>query len=219
MKQLTLGLFTLAIVALSTACQKNMIRGNGLQGSRFLTLPAFSQVELHHDIKANISYGTTQTMKVSGYENLLDILDLHVDGNTLKIKFNDQYYNIRNNNVVADISLPMLSKAVINGSGNLSIAGFQQGSQMEAFINGSGNIEMANCEYEKAFLTVNGSGDINSKGLLAKEVNADIYGSGQISISVIEKLVARIFGSGNVYYWGNPIVEVSLNGSGRVIRK
>jgi hypothetical protein len=219
MKHLTTGLLMLATAVLLVSCQKNMIRGNGPQGSRFLTLPAFSQIELHYDIKANISYGTSQSVKVSGYENLLDILDLSVQGEVLKIKFSDQFYNIRNNNVVADITLPMLSKAVINGSGNMLVSGFRQGAQMEAYINGSGNIDLSNCEYEKAFLTINGSGDINAKGLLAREATASVYGSGHTSISVADKLVARIFGSGNIYYWGSPSVEVSINGSGRVIKK
>jgi hypothetical protein len=219
MKHLTTGLLMLATAVLLVSCQKNVIRGNGPQGSRFLTLPAFSQIELHYDIKANINYGTSQSVKVSGYENLLDILDLTVQGGVLKIKFSDQFYNIRNNNVVADITIPMLNKAVIHGSENIVITGFRQGNQMEALIHGSGNIELNNCAFNNALLTVHGSGDINAKGLLAREATASVYGSGHTNISVTDKLVARIFGSGNIYYWGAPAVEVSINGSGRVIKK
>lgn len=220
MKHLTTGLLMLAIAVCLGSCQKNVIKGSGPQASKVLTLPPFSQVELHYDIKANVSYGTSQAVRVSGYENLLNILNLTVESGVLKVKFSDQFYNIRNNNVVADITLPLLTKAVIHGSENIVVSGFQQGNQFEALIHGSGNIEVANCVYDKALLTVHGSGDINAKGLLTREAIADVYGSGHTNISVSDKLVARIFGSGNVYYWGGaPTVEVSINGTGRVIKK
>lgn len=220
MKQLSITmLLLLAANLLFVACEKNVIRGNGPQSSRLLTLPAFKEVELHYDIKANVNFGPTQTVKVSGYENLLNILELTGEGDKLKIRFSDQYYNIRNNNVVVDITLPVLSRAAINGSGNIVVSGFRQASPIEAFINGSGNIEVGNCEYAKALFNVNGSGHINAKGLLAREATVNVYGSGHSYISVTDKLVARIFGSGNVYYWGNPALDLSINGSGLVIKK
>ena len=62
-----------------------------------------------------------------------------------------------------------------------------------------------------------GSGDINGYGLKAVNVIATNMGSGDLLISVAESLQAKLMGSGDLTYNGNPAkVKVTANGSGEV---
>jgi hypothetical protein len=54
---------------------------------------------------------------------------------------------------------------------------------------------------------------------VAKSADISVHGSGHTSITVTDQLKAGIFGSGNIYYWGSPSVNLSINGSGKVIRR
>ncbi len=218
MKKILILMFT-AIAVIFSSCSKETIRGAGSTGSRTLTIPAFTAVETHYDIDAVISYGATQEVVMTGYDNLLNILDVKVENGILKLKYNKDWYNIRNGNIKATIKIPVIAKTVIHGSGEIYVNGFVNGNIFNSKIHGSGNIRIVNCNYHSALLEVYGSGNIEAQGLQAGQAEAVIHGSGNTGISVIERLKASIFGSGNIYYWGSPLLEVSQNGSGRVIKR
>ncbi len=208
-----------AIIFILSSCSKDVVRGRGSIGSRTLNLPAFSAVESHYDISADISYGAVQAVTITGYDNLLNILDVRVDGDVLKLKYNSNYINIRNGNLVAKIIVPVINKATIHGSRQILIAGFINGDSLNAKIHGSANIRVSNSSFQSALLEIYGSGDIDAQGLQAKQVEVKVHGSGNTSVSVTERMKASIFGSGNVYYWGNPAIETTQNGSGRIIKR
>ncbi|HEX4957929.1 MAG TPA: head GIN domain-containing protein [Lacibacter sp.] len=216
MKQIILLLLT-SIILIS--CKKDMIRGSGPVVTRTLSIPAFSSVEAHYDIDAVITYGNIAEVKVTGYENLLNILETEIDNGVLKLKYNKQYNTIRNGNVRFEIIIPRIVKTGIYGSGDIKVKGFLAGSEFTAGIYGSGDIIVENSNYQSATLDIYGSGKIEAQGLQVKNALANIYGSGHSYISVSERLVSKIFGSGNVYYWGNPLLETTQNGSGRVIKR
>ncbi len=208
----------LAFVIVFASCTKDVLRGGGSTGTRTLNLPEFSAVESHYDIGATITYGTTPSVSVSGYENLLNALDFQVVNGVLKMKFDSKYESVRNGNVIATISIPSINKATIHGSKNLVIDGFE-GNALFAGIHGSGNIKIENCAFQTLALDIYGSGNINTLSSPASQVNASIHGSGDISIDVSDRIKADIYGSGNVYYVGNPMLEVVQQGSGRVIKR
>jgi hypothetical protein len=215
-------LFLLLCIATATgisSCNKELITGSGTIGSKTMNLQPFTAVESHYDIKAVIIYGNVQEVTATGYDNLLNILDFKVENGILKLKFNTTYNTIRNSNIVAYIKLPILSSVAIHGSQNIEVNGFSNGNTINAKIHGSGHIRINGSEYQSALLEVHGSGDIDAQGLRAKLAEAKIHGSGNASVFVIDRLKAGIFGSGSVYFWGNPTVETTVNGSGRVIRR
>jgi hypothetical protein len=202
-----------------TSCNKESIRGSGSIGSRTINLQTFTSVESNYDIKAVISYGTTQEVIAVGYDNLLNILDFKVENGVLKLKFNTNYNTIRNGNVVANIKIPVLSGASIHGSQHIDVNGFISGTAIHAKIHGSGSIHFSNSSYQSALLEVYGSGNIDAQNLQAKQAEVNIHGSGNVNISVSERLKVGIFGSGSTFYRGSPVLETTLNGSGRIIKR
>lgn len=218
MKKFQLFFVALAMLAV-VSCKKDIIRGSGPVVTRTLSFPAFTSVEAHYDINAVITYGNIAEVKVTGYENLLNILETEIDNGVLKLKYNKQYNTIRNGNVRFEIIIPRIQKTGIYGSGDITVKGFLTGTQFTAGIFGSGDITVENSNYESATLDIYGSGKVEAQGLQVKNAVVNVYGSGHSYISVTDRLVSKIFGSGNVYYWGTPLLETTQNGSGRVIKK
>jgi hypothetical protein len=221
MKQFSFLLMALTALFF-TSCKKDTIRGKGniiTQTLPGLASKSFTSVETHYDISAVISYGNIAEVKVTGYENLLNILETEIDNGVLKLKYNKDYNQVKNGNVRFEIVIPRVQRTGIYGSGDIKVKGFLTGTQFTAGIYGSGNITVENSNYESGILDIYGSGKIEAQGLQVNNAFANIYGSGHSYISVSEKLVSKIFGSGNVYYWGNPLLETTQNGSGRVIKR
>ncbi|HSF44415.1 MAG TPA: head GIN domain-containing protein [Chitinophagaceae bacterium] len=219
MKGIMISAAMMAFVFLFSCSKYEAIRGDGRTLTETRIVPQFSSVETHYDIRANIIQGTTQEIKVTGYENLLAILETEVENGVLRLKYNNRYNTIRNGNVVVNITVPAISKATIHGSNNIEVSGFQALQGFEGLIHGSGNIKVSNSTSELAKLLIYGSGRIDAQELQTKRTEASIFGSGNISVTVSEQLEAKIYGSGNVNYWGNPSVQTEMQGSGRVIKK
>lgn len=214
-------LFILALAAIFafTACTKEIIRGNGTISTREIPVAAFKSVESHYDIKATIRYGSTRNVKATGFDNLLDILDFSVENNVLKLKFNQQYNQIRGSNVVADITLPALESVAIHGSNDIEVRDLQAGNTFRARIHGNGSIRVLNSRYDTASLHVHGSGNIDAQGLQVKVAEANIHGHGDILVRATEKMKAGIYGNGNIHVWGNPQLQSEINGNGRIYKR
>ena len=90
---------------------------------------------------------------------------------------------------------------------------------MKSSIGGSGNIKLFGKSNEFT-CSIAGSGSIEAYELNTDILNANIAGSGSIKATVKTKIKAKVVGSGNIYYKGNPkYVDSKSVGSGDVIER
>lgn len=106
--------------------------------------------------------------------------------------------------------------AILKGSGNIELKKIDC-RQITASLYGSGDINLEG-KTSAVFLQVKGSGDINAKQLISGKTEAVILGSGDISCYAQDQLKARISGSGDIEYYGNPI-SVKKEGNREDIQK
>jgi hypothetical protein len=125
----------------------------------------------------------------------------------------------------------------VKGSGDGEISGVR--GDLSIKISGSGDFEADKLRLEKCDISVAGSGDIELKGssdklviglkgsgyvnayeLAAVDVLVKVEGSGDIEVYPIESLNVSVFGSGDVYFKGNPNkVNIAEEGSGEVHKR
>ena len=104
----------------------------------------------------------------------------------------------------------------VAGSGDL-LSNELVADKLEANIAGSGDLKVVSGTVREAKANVAGSGDI----VLTCEIEnleADIAGSGDIKARVNGKLKYGIIGSGDIGYYGNPVVEGEKVGASSVKR-
>jgi hypothetical protein len=103
--------------------------------------------------------------------------------------------------------------ARISGSGKMNynvICG-----NMTAVISGSGEISIAGTGKDSS-VRISGSGDFKGIEFKTNNSSAQISGSGNMNIWVLDYLRANISGSGSVRYRGNPRIDFSGSGTGRI---
>jgi hypothetical protein len=103
----------------------------------------------------------------------------------------------------------------LNGSGNISIDELNAASA-DAAINGSGDVRMAG-QAGTQEISFSGSGNYLAGDLKSESVEISIPGSADITVWVTDELKAHINGSGTVKYYGEPTVDQSGNGSGKLV--
>jgi len=102
----------------------------------------------------------------------------------------------------------------IDGSGSLNIS--VETEYLHAVNDGSGELRISGLGLNSD-LEVQGSGSIRSNDFIQERSNALSDGSGSIYLYVSEYLNGKVFGSGSIYYAGNPSnVDKEINGSGNI---
>lgn len=127
-------------------------------------------------------------------------------------------------------------KVSIPGSGDVEVKGFR-GSELildvlgsgdiqfeqvhvgdiEAAIQGSGTISLEAGAAESQVVSIYGSGDYRAGGLETSQAEVKIPGSGNLTLWVTQDLKVKVNGGGTVEYYGDPEVEMSGYGSGKLV--
>lgn len=219
---MTKPLFTLAVIALAlmTACSitfdaPNIVAGSGRQASETRTVRPFSAIDLSGSADVAVSFGETQSVVVETDDNLLELVETVVQGDTLVIRNKSNTSTATLLGVRVTIVMPALEEVTVSGSGSVAIAGLE-GERVSFHLPGSGLIT-AYGTVKNIEATLNGSGNIQCGDLEAEVAEVHLSGSGNVTVYASEHLTAEIGGSGNVLYRGDPAeVDQSVTGSGNI---
>lgn len=197
----------------------------------------FNAVTTSGPFVVDITFGTKEALTIEADSKILPYVETAVAGKTLNLRFvNDVQPRIRytepiNIAVIArtlstlissgtgPISVSSVWKAkdiqlVGSGTANITVSTFNV-NDIDAVLSGTGNI-IASGVCRNVNITMNGFGSFYGRSLNAQKVNVALYSPANITIGVEKTLSAKIFGSGNVFYSGDPQVNEEIVGSGAV---
>ena len=223
---------------LFTSCSDDSYVGEGPIVTEVIVLNDFSAIENMGTNNVEIVKGSVQKVEVTGHANIIDRLKREVGGNTWRIELQEGSY--KNADLSVHITVPEMNRAILEGSGMIVLNDFSSQEQVALGIYGSGDIEVHGndgCknlnvviegsgnvfaleefpDIENTNLRIIGSGSIIAYPLKATNSSVDIVGSGICKVNVETDLKVRVEGSGTVYYKGNPTIDSSVSGSGKVI--
>jgi hypothetical protein len=224
-----------ALLALG-GCGLHEIDGNGERVTETRQLEGFSAVESGGSLDVQIMHGCACGVTVSIDSNLLDRVQTYVAGDTLHIDLDGPvWHTVAGPHVV--VTMPLLRRAAIDGSGNVWAHGFQQADPVSLTIDGSGELAFSG-DVPRADVRISGSGDarlqgtaaelgvtvegsgaVDARHLDATTADLSVSGSGDLAATVSGSARVSISGSGSVDLYGSAVLErVSISGSGDVTR-
>lgn len=199
-------------------------------------LEAFSGIGI--SVHADVFYtpGNTHEITIEGDDRDVDELITEVEDGFLRIKYPNGKWRIRRSKLTIHVTSRELEAVKMSGSGLFEADDPVASDEMDLAISGSGNIVFKKLEADEVGVKISGSGDvlldsgsadememkISGSGKLkaetfeVNEFSASISGSGGARITAKEELEVRVSGSGSVYYHGDPRVNSSSSGSGKV---
>jgi hypothetical protein len=106
----------------------------------------------------------------------------------------------------------------INMSGSGDLTGKITATSVECSLSGSGDLSISG-RAENAKVKLVGSGDLSARELQTVNTYVEVVGSGDASVNATGSLKAKLSGSGDINYRGNPkSVSKSKSGSGDINR-
>lgn len=177
-----------------------------------LTLPSLQRLQLHGSGDVFVRPFTTPTLSVmvdgSGDVRLYDLdsgrvrFDMRGSGDI-------QAARVRAESV----------RLSLTGSGDIHLGELVTES-IQAVVNGSGNVSSGkDSRSDTIEINIVGSGDVNFAGLDSAEAEINIVGSGTARVGEVRAMSTTILGSGDIYYRGDPDIDQTLFGSGRLQRE
>lgn len=244
MKGITLTTITLLfLLAFTSSCYIDLdddhlfepvVNGSGRVITEDRFVADFDKILVEGSANVILRQGDDQTVEIEADDNIIPIISTNVRGGELRIK-NEQRYRT-NHEVNVYITIPVVSRLSIQGSGNLYGENPLAGDQLEVDISGSGNMDIEMYytrlavegngsgdfqmfgEVEEQEIKISGSGNYRAKDLNSQSCYIKISGSGQGEVKVSDLLDVEIRGSGDIIYYGNPEIRSSIRGSGDLVK-
>lgn len=232
-------LFLLLIILMLAGCAQVLITGSGNIVSQEEDLRGFDRVSVQQSFDVDISQGEDFKVVVSVDDNVVQYLDVRVDGSTLKIHLEPgRSFSLIDATLQAEVVMPELLAVDLSGASSADITGFASSSDFEVDLSGSSNLR-GDIEAGDTVVDLSGSSDLNLSGSGGDLIvdssgssfvdlseypveNADLNlsGSSSVTVNVSGTLDVSTSGSSDVYYLGNPTIgEISSSGSSTVQQK
>jgi hypothetical protein len=236
-KTITLGLVFLLTMSCSAQWGKK-IKGNGNMVTIDRSVGDYDAIALSGWFDLDLVAGQEGKITLEGESNLLEYIKTEVKDGKLVIKtrkginLKPSSWNedIRITVPVESVSSIALSgsgdivgkttikadnfKTAMSGSGDITLA--IEADNVKASMSGSGDITLTG-KTDNFDVNISGSGDIKAYELEADNVDATVSGSADIKVTAHKMLKARVSGSGDIQYRGNPTkVDTKTSGSGDI---
>ena len=207
----------------SDLAEREVVTAEGESVTRaFDSLPEFRAVEF--SVPADISYSAGEcALSVTTAQNVLDKLDVRVDGDVLVVELKPgvaRLKNVKTFDVV--LSSPELRSVGIDGAASFKAGtGVLSSEDFYIEVNGAGDISLASLRASDVGIEINGAGNVTVAGVDCTDIDIEINGAS--SCTVAGKAVsasAEINGAGDIDLSGLDTQELdsSVNGIGSIKR-
>lgn len=192
----------------------------GPVATKSFALKGFSGVKATGPDDVTIRRGEAFSVTAKGPQNVLDELEIALDGDMLSIGRKREGFSFSrrgDEGVEISVTLPRLTAVRLTGSGSID-ADSVDGDAVSAEVTGSGDLKIDRLTGKRVDISVSGSGDIEIDGGTVNTGEYSITGSGDIDADglVAQTLDVSVTGSGSVEGNATGSADISILGSGDV---
>ena len=218
MKSLTTFLAIAFLAFSTTACsqQHTYSSGNLFGGKTIKASKNFVTKDIRVDNFTYTQKAGKPDVKVYTSDNIVDLLNIEVKGNTLNIGFK-KGVNVSYDKLEVKVSAEKLNGVSIAGSGDFEFANGLKTDALKLSVAGSGDIEGSDITCTDLGVSIAGSGDINCSNISCGDLKTSIAGSGDLKLNNVKATSANasIAGSGTLILSGSAQeASYSIAGSG-----
>lgn len=213
------------------------VRGAGELTTQERNLTGVQGVALNTLGDLTIVPGEQQKLVIEAEENLLQYLVSDVQRGVLNISVQQGIDLQPTQPIRYTLTVPALDELTTNSLGSILAPALQAGN-FQIRANSAGDIQLAGLDATELRVTISSSGDVQIDGGQVQEqsirvssegnyrapnlgsqiANVRLSSSGNAVLRVAERLSGVLSSSGNLTYYGDPIVEAITSSIGRVIR-
>ena len=206
------------LTAVAAGCHGHFgaqIKGSGKRELQKREVAPFTAITTEGAFTVEITCQKDRSLEVEGDDNVLEYVTSDVSGNTLRLKNTKNYST--SEPVKFKISVPNIDGLSVNGAGHIDVKGISN-DKFEIDMNGAATITVAG-DTKMIDIGANGAGKIDAHNLHAARGVVDSRGVARVDVDVANQLDVSIQGPSTVTYKGDPVINKSVQGTGKVERR
>ena len=237
----TLVKFTLAITLIlfgiseSNAQWNKKVVGNGDITTKKITTESYDKIKAVGSMDVHLERGKEGNISVKTDSNIQEYVIVEVKDNTLVLRTKKNVNLKTKKGIHITVPFEAISGVSLVGSGDVDTKDTIKNDAIDVALTGSGDINLAIVSKSlDAKITgsgdmvltgsatnlevkVSGSGDFKGNSLKAENTQAYVSGSGDAEVTASKRIKARVNGSGDIEYSGNPEnSDTKVMGSGSI---
>lgn len=209
--------------------------GNGNVTTKTVNTGDYDAIKGVGSMDIHLEKGSEGNIRVTTDENLQEYIIVEVKENTLVVRTKKNMYLKTKKGIHVAVPFDDISEIALVGSGDIDTKDTIDAKSLELRVTGSGDVVLdVNAGRLEARITgsgdmkvegnavdlevsLSGSGDFRGFELDAQNTEASVSGSGDIQVVAKNSLKARVNGSGDITYKGNPEKsDTKTSGSGDI---
>ena len=213
-----LALLFLLLPVLAAGCHHRMraeVKGSGKRVVQKREISPFTSISTEGAFTIEVTCQKDPSLEVEGDDNVLELVTAEVRGNELRLTSSKSFST--DEPVRFKITVPNLEGLTVSGAGRIDIKGMKN-EKFEIDSNGAPNIVVAGTT-KTVDINSNGAGRIDTQNLQASRAVVDSKGVSRIDLDVSEQLDITVSGPSTVTYKGDPVVNKTVNGPGKVEKR
>ena len=213
-----LALLFLLFPLLVAGCHHGMraqVKGSGIRKVEKRSLTGFTSISTEGAFTIEVTCQKDPGLEVEADDNVLSLIETEVSNNVLRLRSAKNYST--SEPVKIRISVPNLEGLSAEGAGKIDIKDlnndkFEINAEGAPAISVSGKTKLIDID-------TSGAGKIDTHNLHAARGVVESKGVAQIDLDVTDQLDVTISGPSSVYYKGDPKVNKTIHGPGKVERR
>jgi hypothetical protein len=191
----------------------NVIQGNGHFTKKRQQLSDFTIIKSNTAVDIIYTAGKP-SLQIAADENILPFIRVKQHGKSVIIETTRSFSTA--NPVQIRLSSSKLDKGSFYGAGDISLHKINN-NHLQLSLTGTGDL-IASGKVNTLELSVKGSGDVNTKSLIAKHVTVISEGAADITLTATKTLNVHQSGIGDIIFFGNPeTVRKQTSGIGEIV--
>lgn len=241
----TIALFSFLFSATTVCAQNGRIKASDTYKTKEVKIKNFDKIKVLGSLTVIYTQSAYNkpTLKISGSDNVVDLVDCTVADGVLSVSFKNRnsiefgkqgkLKIMASSSVLKDVHLQGSGDVVLDGklecdnlsltlqgSGDITAGEVVCKNDFAATLQGSGDVSIKNSvKAENVVLSLQGSGDMDIYNMTAKAAAVTLQGSGDLEVSggnVTGDVAISLLGAGDLNFAGiqGDNVRAELNGSG-----
>jgi len=212
------ALILIPFVLLFAGCKHGMhsgVRGSGKRAVQKRDLTPFTSISTEGAFTIEVVAQQTQQVEVEGDDNILPLIITEVSNGELRLH-STQNFSV-NEPITFKISVPNLEKLSVSGAGKIDVSALKN-DNFEIDSEGAPQIRVSGST-KTVRIDTSGAAKIDTHDLRAAKGVVDSKGVSSIQVDVNDQLDVTISGPSTVTYEGDPTINKTINGPGKLIQR
>jgi Putative auto-transporter adhesin, head GIN domain len=196
---------------------------SGTTATNRIDAAGVTRLDIAYGFDVRVSLGQPEAVTITYDDNLADLLDVRVEGRTLRIQLQPNSNIDHRPTLRAEVTLARLEELRSAGASTVTVASKLPGTSLRLLVSGSSRVAAADLAVDRAEATVSGSSRLELTGtanalsaqgsgasnleladLHLRDLDIKLSGASRSSVNVTGTIAAQVSGASKLTYAGTP---------------